>query len=331
MYSTLKLSLAMAAAVASGYASAQVTLYGQENYQGRSFSTGNSVTDLNQSNFRNRASSAIVKGRRFEVCDDVGFTGRCFILSPGNYPSLNAVGLNDTIASVRPVRGQAVDESRLAPTPGQPGITFYGREGFQGRTFTTNRRVGDLERVGFNDRASSAVVVGDRFEVCSEPAFAGRCVVLRPGNYASLTAMGLDNSVSSVRNVDRAARIEDRRYAPPPVTTYDARPRDNERIFDARVTSVRAVVGPPEQRCWVEREQVSNTNSGEALAGAVIGAILGHQVGGREINRCENVTNQGRPHHWDVTYTFNGREHTAQMISPPGETIRVNARGEPRV
>ncbi len=37
-------------------------------------------------------------------------------------------------------------------------ITFYEGEGFQGRTFTTKKQVGNFERSGFNDRASSVVV-----------------------------------------------------------------------------------------------------------------------------------------------------------------------------
>jgi hypothetical protein len=37
-------------------------------------------------------------------------------------------------------------------------VTFYEREGFDGRTFTTERKVGNFERFGFNDRASSVVV-----------------------------------------------------------------------------------------------------------------------------------------------------------------------------
>ena len=48
--------------------------------------------------------------------------------------------------------------------------------------------------------------------------------------------------------------------------------------------SVRAVVGPPEQRCWVERQQVvedrGNANVGGAIVGALIGGVLGHQIGG---------------------------------------------------
>lgn len=48
--------------------------------------------------------------------------------------------------------------------------------------------------------------------------------------------------------------------------------------------SVRAVVGTPSQRCWVECTQVapepSSANLPTGIAGAVIGGILGHQIGG---------------------------------------------------
>ena len=166
-------------------------------------------------------------------------------------------------------------------------VTFYEREGFQGRSFTADRQVRNFERSGFNDRASSVVVRaerGERWEVCEDVRFSGRCVVLRPGNYPSLAAMGLNNQVSSVRQISRNVAIDENRYAPFPVAAYDARRRANERLFEARVTSVRAVVGPPEQRCWVEREAVAPSGGGAnvpgAVLGAVIGGVLGHQIGG---------------------------------------------------
>ena len=246
-------------------------------------------------------------------------------------------------------------------------ITFYEDEGFRGRSFTTQKPIGNFERFGFNDRASSVVVSRDRWEVCEDARFEGRCIVLRPGNYPSLGAMGLNDRISSVRNVSRNMQVDDGRYAPAPLVTYDARRRNNERLYEANVTSVRAVVGPAEQRCWVEREQVSqdrgDANVGGAIAGAVIGGILGHQVGGgrgrdlataggavaggllgsnvgrdgggqqftgRDVKRCETVSSDARPHHWDVTYDFRGREHRVQMTSPPGQTVTVNEQGEPR-
>ena len=65
-------------------------------------------------------------------------------------------------------------------------VTFYENDGFQGRNFTTQQRVDNFERYGFNDRASSVVVMRDRWEVCEDAHFGGRCVVLRTGRYPSL-------------------------------------------------------------------------------------------------------------------------------------------------
>lgn len=246
-------------------------------------------------------------------------------------------------------------------------ITFYEREGFQGRSFNTSRTVPDFQRFGFNDRASSVIVSSARWEVCQDAAFKGRCVVLRPGQYPSLGAMGLNDRVSSVRTVGRNARIDDDRYAPPPVVDRDYRRRRGERLFEAPVTSVRAVLGTPEQRCWIEREQVPqdrrDSRVPSAILGAVIGGILGHQIGGgsgrdiataggavagaaiganiardrdgrqivsRDVQRCTSVPSQASPDYWDVTYTFRGVEHRVQMTAPPGPTVTVNRQGEPR-
>ena len=247
-------------------------------------------------------------------------------------------------------------------------ITFYENDGFSGHSFTTQQQVGNFAAFGFNDRASSVVVAHDQWEVCDNAQFGGRCVVLRPGQYPSLSAMGLNDRISSVRPVGRNAHVDDNRYAPPPVAVYDYRRRDNERLYQANVTSVRAVVGPSEQRCWVEREQVVHDSGGGAnvpgaIAGAVIGGILGHQVGGgrgndiataggavagaaiganvgrndsgqqvysQNVQRCASVPSQARPDYWDVTYSFRGTAHRMQMNAPPGPTVTVNGQGEPR-
>jgi uncharacterized protein YcfJ len=179
--------------------------------------------------------------------------------------------------------------------------------------------------------------------------------------------MGMNDRVSSVREVGRNARFEDNRYAPAPVAEHDYRRRNDERLYEANVTSVRAVVGPPQQRCWVEREQVvqerRDANVPGAIAGAIIGGIIGHQVGGgrgqdiataggavagavvgsnvgrdsggqqvrtQDVQRCESTSSQTRPEYWDVTYTFRGQEHRVQMTASPGATITVNDQGEPR-
>ena len=344
---------------------AQVTFYEHDGFQGRSFTSEEQVGNFERHGFNDRASSVVVTGAPWEVCDETRFDGRCVVLRPGRYPSLAAMGLNDRVSSARIVsRDSRNDEHRNVPPPVTAQVTFYEREGFDGRSFTSEEQVGNFERYGFNDRASSVVVTGAPWEVCDDIRFGGRCVVLRPGRYPSLAAMGLNDRVSSARAVSRDTHIDENRYAPAPGTARDYRRRSNERLYEANVTSVRAVVGTPEQRCWVEREQIPqdrrNANVPGAIAGAVIGGILGHQVGGgrgkdvataggaiagayvganvgrgggaqtQDVRRCENVPSQARPEYWDVTYDFRGQEYRVQMTAPPGPTVTVNEQGEPR-
>jgi len=238
-------------------------------------------------------------------------------------------------------------------------VTFYEGEGFRGRAFRVDNTVWNFEPTGFNDRARSAVVEGGRWEVCEDARFEGRCTVLRRGSYDTLRGMGMDARISSVRPVNRVAYENE---VPPPLAepAYEYRQRPSERLYDAQVTSVRAVVGPPEQRCWVERERVGgDANVPGAIAGAIIGGVLGHQVGGgrgrdvataggavagaaigantgggsygygQNVQHCQTVPS-GRPDYWDVTYNFRGVEHRVQMSAPPGQTVPVNGNGEPR-
>jgi uncharacterized protein YcfJ len=246
-------------------------------------------------------------------------------------------------------------------------VTFYENDNYQGRTFTTQRNVANFERFGFNDRASSVIVMNNRVEVCEDVRFGGQCTVLRPGRYPSFRAMGINDRVSSVRMVNYNSNFNEDRYAPPTYPVYDNRRRGGEGIYEANVTSVRAVLGTPTQRCWVEREQVvqnvGGDNAGAVIAGTILGGILGHQVGGgrgkdlatvggaiagatlgsnlgsngggqqvvtQNVQRCATTPAQTRPEYWDVTYSFRNIEHRIQMTTPPGRTISVNRAGEPR-
>jgi len=366
MNTTFKHAIGLSALALAAQAAAQVTFYEDEGFQGRSFTTERPIGNFDRYGFNNRASSVIVRSERWEVCEDVRFSGRCVVLRRGEYPTLASMGLDDRVSSVRNVgRSARIGDDRYAPVPMAPEVRFFEREGFDGRSFTTGRTVSNLDRFGFNDRASSAIVVGSAWEVCDDARFEGRCVVLRPGRYPSLASMGLNNRVSSVRMVERASRVDENRYAPVPQPVYDARRRPGEQLYSARVTDVRAVVGASGQRCWVERQEVaperSSANVPGAIAGAVIGGILGHQVGGgggrdvataggvvagaviganvnrdnrpaeiRDVQRCASVPGQARPDYWDVSYDFRGVEHRMQMTTPPGPTITVNERGEPR-
>lgn len=458
MKTPIRTAMALATLAVAAQASAQVTFYETEQFGGRSFTADREVRNLKRFGFNDAASSAVVDEGRWEVCDQTRFEGRCRVLRPGNYPSLRAMGLNNRISSVqaigldervadgryaplpRVVRAPGrVADARPQPMPTVPGVTFYEREGFAGRSFNTERPVANFQRFGFNDRASSAVVVGAPWEVCPANGFAGACVVLPPGDYPTLRSMGLNNRVSSVRpgEVSVAARppatnaaitfFQDDHFRGPSITsrqpitdfrraglngraqsvevvgtTWEVCPdrafsgqcmllrpgryptlasmglheqiesarvselvsstdrprRGHGRTFEAPVTAVRAVVGTPEQRCWVDQEQASNNpNVPAAIAGALLGGLLGHQVGGgtgkdvatiggavagaaigsrvgngrgetRDVQRCEQIPAQARTQYWDVTYDFRGLEHRVQLDAAPGRTVTVDETGE---
>jgi uncharacterized protein YcfJ len=364
-----RVTLTLSALAFSTLAAAQVTFYEREDFEGQSFTTNKQVGNFERFGFNDRASSAVVAGNRWEICQDARFEGRCVVLRPGSYGSLAAMGLDNRISSVRAVSADArIEDSRYAPLPATPRITFYKNERFVGKQFTTEKQVRNFERVGFNDRASSVDVVGNRWEVCEDAGFRGKCVVLRPGRYPTLTSLGLGNNISSVRRVPGNTRIDDSRYAPAPVAAHDGRDyrrRSGERLYQANVTSSHAVIATADQRCWVEQEQVPQDKRGLSTTGAVVGALvggfLGHQisdgktiatVGGaaaggalganvnritgsqqqaqtRDVQKCASVPSQ-TPTYWDVTYNFRGQDHRVQMATQPGSTVTVNEQGEPR-
>lgn len=242
-------------------------------------------------------------------------------------------------------------------------VTLYSQPGLRGQPFSVNGTVPNLDGSGYNDRASSAVVDRGRWEVCEHANFRGRCVTLQRGQYPNLSSMGLNDRVSSIRRASGRPL-----YAAPPPTAappYPYYPQYGERLYQADVVAVRAVVGPPEQRCWIEREQVVRNhgpNVPGAIVGGVLGGVIGHQIGSgrgndvataigaiggatiganvdrggqrtytQDVQRCSALPGSGRPEYWDVTYIFRGQTHRAQLGFAPGTKLTVNGRGEPRV
>lgn len=184
----------------------------------------------------------------------------------------------------------------------------------------------------------------------------------RQAESAQIQAAAAQRQAEEAQRLASSLQVAPDTYAPP---VYDYRRRQNERLYEANVSYVRAVVGPPEQRCWVERERVptAGVNVPGAIVGGVIGGIIGHQIGSgrgqdlatgigivggaavganvgrapdgtvysQNVRRCDRVPTSARLDYYDVTYNFAGYEHRVQLATPPGPTILVNAQGEPRV
>lgn len=194
------------------------------------------------------------------------------------------------------------------------------------------------------------------------------------GLVAALTVAVLAGCAAPERNttVYTPAPVLAPVYTPPsaPQPVQDYRRRPNEPLYEAPVMSVRAVMGEPQQRCWLEREampqpsQPSQRSVPGAIVGGIIGGILGHQIGGgsgrdlariggavagaaigsgmgrdsypeaattQDVQRCASIPGSAVPAYWDVTYLFQGITHRVQLTDPPGRTVLVNAQGEPRL
>jgi len=244
-------------------------------------------------------------------------------------------------------------------------MTRYAAIGFlMGAALLTNVNSASAQRWGRENTPRSGACFYEDIN------FNGRYFCTAAGADAAEVPNGVNDRISSVRPVDgpRYGSGSGSYNEPPPryaQDTYDYRRRNNERTYEAQVTSVRAIVGPPEQRCWVEQQTTGASNNAipGAIAGAVIGGILGHQVGSgrgrdvatgvgalaggavganvgsqyggqgytQDVQRCAYTQNSGRPDYYDVTYNFRGHEHRVQTTTPPGATIVVNENGEPRV
>jgi len=276
-----------------------------------------------------------------------------------------------------PGRDPALDDARLSLDAARrnPQVATYASAEFD-QAAATLRQADDLAANGgrYNDVHQLALLANQRAATAQDVARLrseqAALVAQRTATDARIQAdVTQRQAVAAQLQAAEAQRQADQaqRLAAAAPTAYDYRRRENEPLYEAPVTSVRAVVGPPQQHCWVERQVVDTGSPGinvpGAVVGGVVGGILGHQIGSgrgqdlatgigaaggavvganvgrdaagtvytQDVQRCANVSTAAAVDYWDVTYTFRGYEHHVQTTSPPGRTILVNAQGEPRV
>jgi len=198
------LLVAVATMAWAAAASAQeIILFQNENFGGPRFSASNSVSDLANSGFNDRASSVTVRGGSWQLCSDAYFRGQCVTLSPGNYASLGAMGLNNRVSSLREIgwNGGGGGTGGGSPGGGSGGgsIVLFESPGMTGRSFALNGPMPNLSGTGFNDRASSAVVNSGTWQLCADADYMSSCEVVSPGQWPNLG--GVTGRVSSARPI----------------------------------------------------------------------------------------------------------------------------------
>jgi hypothetical protein len=181
------LSLAIFA-VLSTAAQAQITLYENIRFRGQSIVATSSLPQVGDMGFNDLASSAIVEHGQWQLCENIYFRGRCVTLGPGRYSSLGDSGGNGGGGDRWGSGARAV---------------LYEHKDLSGRTFVVNASgASNLERTGFNDKASSLRVESGYWLFCSNANFEGDCRTFGPGDYPTLPP-GLNNRISSGRQISR--------------------------------------------------------------------------------------------------------------------------------
>ena len=189
----------------------QVTLYKQPNFTGGTMPLGEVSTNLSKQGFQNQASSAVITGGAWEFCSRPDFRGDCVTLAPGRYERLDQK-IYHRMESARPVGGAAPTNERQRTTVAQNeerreprevrrgergSIDLYPGADFRGRPLRLEQDTETLDGSRMQESVSSIVVHDGTWQLCSRPAFEGRCRTFEPGRYATMA--GMDDRVASAK------------------------------------------------------------------------------------------------------------------------------------
>lgn len=161
-----------------------ITLYQHFNYGGRKLELGTEAMFLGQ--YNDMLSSCDVKDTTWILYSDANFSGVYSILKPGKYPNSSAMRIpNDRLSSLRPL-----------PAPTEHSILIFQHCDFKGRMVHMTGTTTDLVVIGFNDAASSAIVLSGKWRLYSDIECRGNSYDLGVGEHARLPG---NDTLSSVQ------------------------------------------------------------------------------------------------------------------------------------
>jgi hypothetical protein len=200
--------LLSAVLVAGNALAADITLYADDDYQGRALAVVIDQRQLGVMNFDDRTSSVVVERGTWTLCGGEDYREQCVTLGPGRYPSLAALGLDNAVTSVRRQEPTSIGDFQGADAvlksagTDAASVVLYAGNDYSGGSRGIDEPQTELESAPFHGAAISAVIARGRWNLCSDAGFKGECVTLGPGKYPSLESLGLDRGAASVRPAD---------------------------------------------------------------------------------------------------------------------------------
>src|SRR5262249_19868351 len=117
---------AVATLVAGSASAGRITLYRGVDFTGSTLATNDAVSNMERSQFRDVAASAVVTHGTWEACTEAYFQGRCAELRPGNYSQLSRQ-LDAPVGSVREVGVAPSAPVRVSIAPDAPPVVATSR------------------------------------------------------------------------------------------------------------------------------------------------------------------------------------------------------------
>jgi len=175
----------------------RIELWERREFGGRSIVLTSGAPDFEHIGFNDRADAAVVYSGVWRLCEHAGLGGQCREFGPGRYNDLGYLGGRVSSAAIVGGLGSGV----IAPASGRPRAILYEQPNFGGRSFVIEGNVvPNLDRTGFNDRASSIRVEGGYWLFCTDAGFEGTCRTFGPGDYAALP-WEINDKISSGRRI----------------------------------------------------------------------------------------------------------------------------------
>jgi hypothetical protein len=179
----------------------RIALFEGSGFIGRSLELTKTMGGLDRSGVYAGANAAIVYGGVWRLCTRQYFRGECADFVPGRYDNLGS--LTGRVSSAELVAVTSSAPVSLVPSPAITGqVVLYELPNFGGQSVVIDRvAIPDLQRVGFNDRASSIVIQSGIWTFCTDLSFRGDCRTLGPGQYAWLP-LDVDRKIASARRIN---------------------------------------------------------------------------------------------------------------------------------
>ena len=169
-----------------------LTVYSEANYGGVQETLSGDTPTLKAIGGDNRVHSVKIDGRdAWELCEAANYGGRCIIL-PRSEPDLASRRWNGRVSSARRIYGTGATTAGISLS----GVELFSEPEFRGHsTKVTSAERSLSDSAG---RVASMRVRAGRWELCEQPGFRGRCILVA-GDISDVRSIGIVDHVGSLR------------------------------------------------------------------------------------------------------------------------------------